>query len=138
MWAADLTRDMSSAMSPNLNLRDRREKVARAVAEKNKAKEGKGGKGKGASKGAKGAKKGATNPQASNLTLGNPISINGKKVKTAKSRGNKAYCIYLNNVKGCNKESCTFEHNCNVVTVPGRICEALFPGPKHSGKIAPA
>ena len=60
---------MSSAISPNLNLRGQREKMARAAAEKKKAKEGKSRKGKVAGKGAKGAKKGATNPQASNLTL---------------------------------------------------------------------
>ena len=89
MWAADLTRDMSSAISPNLNLRDQREKVARAAAEKKKAKEGKGGKGKGAGKGAKGAKKGATNPQASHLALGNPMSINGKRSKQQRAEATK-------------------------------------------------
>ena len=69
---------------------------------KTKGKEGKGGKGKGARKGAKEAKQGAgTNPQTSNLSLGNPLSIKGKKAKTAKSRGNKVYCIYYSNAKGC-------------------------------------
>ena len=89
-WVTDLTRDMSSATSPDLSTRDKRERVARLAAEKKKAKS----RGKGAGKGAKGAKNGTnTNPQAANLTLGNPLAINGKKVKTAKSRGNKAYCI---------------------------------------------
>ena len=94
MWAADLTRDMSSSPAPGPNLREQREKVAHATAEKKKAKEGRGGKGKGSGKGAKGAKKGSANPQASNIVSGNPMSIKWKKLETAKSRGNKAYCIY--------------------------------------------
>ena len=94
MWAAVLTRDMSSSPAPRPNLRKQREKVARATAEKKKAKKGRGGKGKGSGKGAKGAKKGSTSPQASNIAFGNPIAINGKKVKTAQSTGNNAYCIY--------------------------------------------
>ena len=63
--------------------------MARAVAEKKKAKEGKGGKVKGAGKGAKGANKGATTPPASNLTLGNPICINGEKSKLQKAEASR-------------------------------------------------
>ena len=36
LWAADLTRDMSSATSPTPNLRERREKMVNAVAKKTK------------------------------------------------------------------------------------------------------
>ena len=57
LWAADLTRDMSSGLAPGPNVRERREIVARAIAEKKKAKDGRGSKGKGSGKGAKGAKK---------------------------------------------------------------------------------
>ena len=70
LWAADPTRDMSSVIAPAPNLREQRETVARAIAEHQQAKEGRCSKGKGSGKGAKGAKKGSTNPQASNIALG--------------------------------------------------------------------
>ena len=80
---------MSSAIAPAQNSREQRETVARATAEKKKAKEGRGSKGKGSGKGAQGANKGATTPQASNVAFGNPISIKGKRSKQLKAQETK-------------------------------------------------
>ena len=92
LWTADLTRDMSPGPD-GPNLRDQRDKLARATAE-NKTKGAKKGSGKSSGKGS-GKKKGDQNPQTPPaISFGNHIPINGRKVKTAKARGTKSL-LYL-------------------------------------------
>ena len=74
LWAADLTRDMSSGIAPGPSLRGQREQVAHAIAEKKKQKEGRGSKGKGSGKGAKGGVGPARGTKAKKLRAGGKVT----------------------------------------------------------------
>ena len=88
-------------------------------------------KSKRGTKGAKSKDKG----KGSGLTMGQTVTVNNRKLKTVKSRGDKVFCTYYNSAKGCSKrDSCSFKHSCSVMTANGRVCEANHSAVEHSGK----
>ena len=138
LWAADLTRDMQSGKG-GPSFADI--KAALAAKGKGGAKGAKGGNRgretkvakvtKGADKGAKSKDKG----KGAGLTMGQTLTVNNRKLKTVKSRGDKVFCTYYNSSKGCSKgDSCSFKHSCSVLTAKGRVCEANHSAAEHTGK----
>ena len=132
--AADLTRDMHSGKGAT-SFKD----IQAALAAK-----GKGGAkvAKGANKGretkvAKGANKGAKTKdkgKGAGVVIWQTLSINNRKLKTVKSRGDKVFCTYYNSAKGCsNGQACVFKHACNVLTAKGTVCEANHSAAEHTG-----
>ena len=83
--------------------------------------------------GAKGAKK--DKGKGTGLSMGPTITVNNKKLKTVKSRGDKVFCTYYNSPKGCSRgKGCSFKHICSVLTAKGRVCEASHSAVEHTGK----
>ena len=67
--------------------------------------------------------------------MGPTLTVNNRKLKTVKSRGEKVYCTYYNSAKGCSKgAACSFKHSCSVLTAKGRVCEANHSAAEHTGK----
>ena len=69
--------------------------------------------------------------------MGQILTVNNRKLKTVKSRGDKVFCTYYNSAKGCsNGKSCMFIHACSALTAKGRACEANHSAAEHTGKVA--
>ena len=137
LWAADLTRDMQSGKG-GPTFADMKAALAAKGKGGNNAKGGNKGREtkvkkvpKGRTKGAKSKDKG----KGTGLTMGQTLTVNNRKLKTVKSRGDKVFCTYYNSAKGCSKgDSCSFKHSCSVMTAKGRVCEANHSAAEHSGK----
>ena len=85
---------------------------------------------KGGAKGAKTKDKG----KGAGLNMSPTLTVNDRKLKTVKSRGDKVDCTYYNSAKGCSKgQTCSFKHSCSVLTAKGRVCEANRSAAEHTG-----
>ena len=138
LWAADLTRDMQQGKGgPSMA------EIRALLNAKGKGTGGGGGKNgtknqdtkttKTTKGGAKGAKKDKS--KGSGLSMGPTVTVDNRKLKTVKSRGDKVYCSYYNSPKGCSRgKDCSFKHICSVLTAKGRVCEASHSATEHKGK----
>ena len=69
------------------------------------------------------------------IVNGRKVTVKGKMVKTAQSRGNVTYCQYFNKDTGtCNKGAdCKHAHKCWVMTSGTRVCEENHSAKDHPG-----
>ena len=136
LWAADLTRDMQSGKG-GPSMADIRAVIAAKGKGLGTGKNGNRGQETKTTKAAKGGAKGAKkdNGKGTGLSMGPTLTVNNRKFKTVKSRGEKVYCTYYNSAKGCSKgAACSFKHSCSVLTAKGRVCEANHSAVEHTGK----
>ena len=137
LWAADLTRDMQSGKGGPSFTDIKAALAAKGKGGANGAKGGNRGRETKVAKVAKGTAKGAESKDKGNgagLTMGQTLTVNNRKLKTIKSKGDKVFCTYYNSAKGCSKgQSCSFKHSCSVLTAKGRVCEADHSAAENTG-----
>ena len=135
LWSADLSKEMPSGKGNGGSDGKKDQGGKFQKGERNRKKTASKGAPKGAnSKGGKRGSKGGNSKGAGSVSFGKPIKVkNGAMAKTARSKGDKSFCMFWNEGKCTKGSSCTFLHSCNVLTAQNQVCMAKHMGKDHGG-----